>query len=112
MKSLSLYFLYFLLGGTIVTLTTYLAKRGEGTLAAMVALFPSISVVSLAATYYGEGASKAAGFAKGMLILFPVWTIYAFSLWQLLPRLGLVPSILIGVSLYSSIALVLVRLVR
>ncbi len=104
--------LYFLLGGTLVTLTTYLGKLGKGTLAAFVALFPTITVISICTIYLGEGAEKAAGFARGLLILFPVWGIYAFALWQLLPRVGLVLSLVIAVALYLGIALAITRLVR
>jgi uncharacterized membrane protein (GlpM family) len=104
--------LNFVIGGTIVTLTTYFGKRGDSTLAAMVALFPSISVVSLCMIYSGEGAVKAANFAKGLLILLPAWVIYALTLWQLLPRIGLVLSLLIGISLYLGIAFTVTRLVH
>lgn len=104
--------LYFILGGSLVTLTTYLGSLGKGTLAAFVALFPTITVISVSTIYFGEGADKAAGFARGLLILFPVWGVYAFSLWQLLPRIGLILSLLISVALYLTIALTVTRLVR
>ena len=96
----------------MVTLTTYLGRLGKGTLAAFVALFPTITVISVCTIYTAEGAEKAAGFAKGLLVLFPVWGVYALALWQLLPRLGLVPSLLIGISLYLGIALTVTRFVQ
>ena len=104
--------LYFLLGGTVVTLTTYLGKLGKGTLAAFVALFPTVTVISVCTIYLGEGADRAAGFARGLLVLFPVWGIYALALWQLLPRLGLFLSLLIGILLYVGIAFAITRLVQ
>ena len=104
--------LYFLLGGSIVTLTTYLGSLGKGTLAAFVALFPTITVISICTIYLGEGADKAAGFARGLLILFPVWGVYALALWQLLPRIGLILSLVVAVALYLAIALTVTKLVR
>ncbi len=104
--------LYFFVGGTVVTLTSYFGSAGKGLIAAFVAFIPSITIVTLCSIYLTGGIASATAYARGMLLLLPAWTLYALSLYFILPRLGLVPAILIGASLYVGGALVIIRLVR
>jgi hypothetical protein len=101
--------IYFVLGGTIVTVATYVGKRGQGILAALVASVPTISVITFCTIYFSAGTEKAAGFAKGMLIILPAWIVYAIALWQLLPRLGLIPTVIIGITAFVGLSLLISR---
>jgi uncharacterized membrane protein (GlpM family) len=103
--------LYFLLGGTVVTVVTYFGSQGKGLVAAFVAIFPSITVVTLCTIYFGGGVSPATSYFKGILLLLPAWLLYILSVWYLLPRLGLAPSLTIGISLYLMGSLVTMKLV-
>lgn len=105
-------FLYFILGGTIVTLVTYFGSQGKGLLAAFVALFPSITVVTMFTIYLTGGVTETTSYFKSMLFLLPAWLLYVILVIFLLPRLGPVPSVLIGMSLYVTIALATMRLVH
>ena len=105
-------FLYFVLGGTIVTLVTYFGSQGKGLLAAFVALFPSITVVTMFTIYLSGGTTETTSYFKSMLFLLPAWLLYVIPVIFLLPRLGPVPSVLIGMSLYVTIALATMRLVH
>lgn len=85
--------LYFLFGGTVVALISYLGSQARGLLAAFVATFPAISVVSVLTIYLGAGTGAATSYLRGMLMLVPAWLLYMFCLLYLLPRLGLVTAV-------------------
>ncbi len=104
--------LYFVLGGTIVTLVTYFGSQGKGLLAAFVAFFPSITLVTLLIIYFNSGIGATVSYFKGMLFLIPAWILYAVAMIFILPRWGIVPSVLIGVFLYVAVAFVTMRFVH
>ena len=104
--------LYFVLGGTIVALVTYFGSQGRGLLAAFIGFFPSITIVTLFTIYAGSGVSGTVSYFKGMLFLMPAWLLYALAVVFILPRWGLVPSILIGVVLYVVASLITMRFVH
>jgi uncharacterized membrane protein (GlpM family) len=102
--------LYFVIGGTIVTLVTWLGSQGRGLLAAFIALFPALTVVTLAAIYVKEGVDPTVSYAKGLLLLLPAWVLYVLTLIFLVPRLGLAPALAIGIALYAAGSYVTMRL--
>jgi len=104
--------LYFVLGGTIVTLVTYFGSQGKGLLAAFVAFFPSITIVTLLSIYFNSGIGATVSYFKGMLFLIPAWILYAVAMIFILPRWGILPSVLIGISLYVAVALIAMRFVH
>lgn len=104
--------LYFVLGGTIVALVTYFGSQGKGLLAAFVAFFPSVTIVTLVSIYLTAGVSATVSYFKGMLFLIPAWLLYAIAMIFILPRWGLVPSVLIGIFLYVATALITMRFVH
>ena len=104
--------LYFVLGGTIVTLVTYFGSQGKGLLAAFIALFPSITIVTLVTIYFSGGVGATVSYFKGLLFLLPAWILYVVAMIFILPRWGIVPSVLIGITLYVSAAFVTMRFVH
>ncbi|UCH50755.1 MAG: DUF3147 domain-containing protein [Chloroflexota bacterium] len=104
--------LYFVLGGTIVTLVTYFGSQGKGLLAAFIALFPSITIVTLVTIYLHGDVNDTVSYFKGLLFLVPAWILYAVAMILILPRLGIVPSVLIGIVLYVAVAFVTMRFVH
>ncbi len=110
--SLKLLLLYFLIGGTIVAVVTYFGSSGKGLLAAFVAFFPSVTVVTLVSIYLTGGANATVSYFRGMLFLLPAWALYAFAMIFMLQRWGLVPSVVTGVSLYMVAALITMKLVQ
>ena len=104
------FLIYFLIGGTVVTLVTYFGSQGKGILAAFVALFPATTVLALCTIYSGGGISAATSYVRGMLLVLPPWAIYGLSVLYLLPRLGLAPSLVIGTLLYIAGGLVMMKL--
>jgi uncharacterized membrane protein (GlpM family) len=102
--------LYFLLGGAIVTLVTYFGGQGKGLLAAFVAFFPSITVLTMFTIYFNGGLNATISYFKSMLLLLPAWLLYVIPVLFLLPKLGPVPSVLIGIAAYVGAAFVTIRL--
>lgn len=103
--------LYFVVGGIIVATVTYFGSHGKGLLAAFMAFFPSVTVVTLVSIYLTGGAGATVSYFRGMLLLLPAWVLYAIAMIFMLPRWGLVPSVLAGVCLYMVAAWVTMRLV-
>ena len=103
--------LYFLVGGFVIALVTYFGSQGKNLLAAFVAVFPAITVITASTIYFGGGVNAATSYFKGILLLTPSWLLYLLSVLYLLPRLGFVPSLVIGVFLYLTTAFAIMKLV-
>jgi uncharacterized membrane protein (GlpM family) len=95
---------YFMLGGTIVSLVTFIGSQGKGLLAAFVATFPIMTVLTFALIYNKAGQAATVNYAKGLLFMTPPWIVYVFCLIFLLPRLGFVKSLIVGVTTYMVLA--------
>jgi uncharacterized membrane protein (GlpM family) len=98
--------LYFLLGGAVITAITYLGSHSKGLLAAMVAMLPVITIITLSTIYVNAGQNAAVNYFKGLLIILPAWFLYVLAVFLLMPRIGLVLSLVMGVSIYLAGALV------
>jgi uncharacterized membrane protein (GlpM family) len=104
--------LYFVLGGSIVTLITYFGSQGKGILAAFIGFFPSITIVTLFTIYLKSGVGATISYFKGMLFLIPAWVLYALAMVFILPRWGIVPSVIVGIALYVGVAVLVMRFVH
>jgi len=104
--------LYFVLGGSIVTAITYFGSQGKGIIAAFIAFFPSISVVTLFTIYFKSGMGASVSYFKGMLLLIPAWALYAVAMMFILPRWGILPTVVLGIAIYVGVALLTIRLVH
>ena len=80
--------LYFLVGGLVVSLVTYLGSTGRGLLSAFVATFPHISLVTFILIYFNGGMEHTLSYAKGLLLFAPSWLAYVAAFAILLPRTG------------------------
>lgn len=92
--------LYFFLGGAIVTAATYFGSQGKGTLAAFMALVPSISLVTVITIFLEGGAAATQSYVLGMLKLLPAWVLYCGVLFILIPHIGIAGSLVVGLALY------------
>lgn len=61
------YALYFLLGGTIVSVSTYLGSQGKSFLAAFASTFPAITGVTFILIYLNGGNEAIVSYAKNLL---------------------------------------------
>jgi uncharacterized membrane protein (GlpM family) len=94
------YIIYFLIGGTVVSLVTYLAASAKGLLAAFFANLPVITFITFLTIYADAGEKAVVDYAKGLLIMLFPWIAYVFSIIFLTQRIGLIPSLAIGLASY------------
>src|SRR5919109_2181228 len=80
--------MYFVLGGLMVSVSTYFGTMGRGFLAAFVSTFPAITGVTIVLIYLNSGTDIAATYAKHLLWLVPAWGSYGCILLVGVPRLG------------------------
>ena len=94
------YFIYFLIGGTVVALVAYVGSRGNGILAACVASLPILFLLNVLLMYRNEGVATSLEYVKGSLLFLPAFACYATLTIWLLPRLGMPEALLPGLPIY------------
>lgn len=92
MSNLMKYAVYFLLGGTIVSLSTYLGAKGNSFLAAMASTFPAITAATFILLYMNSGGATTVDYAKNLMWFVPPWIIYVTAMIIGIPRLGFWPA--------------------
>lgn len=100
MNDIVKYTVYFLLGGSIVTLSTYLGSQGRSFLAAFASTFPAITGATFVLLYLNGGNEPIVGYAKNLLWFVPPWLIYVTAMIVGIPRLGFWPAMTISMILY------------
>ncbi len=68
--------LYFILGGSVVALSTYLAGRGQGTLSAFVSTLPLLTGLTFLLIRAEGGSDTVRDYARGLIIFTPPWLCY------------------------------------
>ena len=102
------YVLYFVLGGTIVAVTTYFGSEKKGLLAAFFALFPFITAITLFTVYSAAVLDAVTSYVKGLIVLTPIWILYLACVMYLLPRYGFWVALASGIIIYIIFAVILV----
>ena len=107
MGELGKYVLYFLLGGAIVSVSTYLGSQGKSFLAAFVSTFPAITSATFVLIYLNGGTDAIVSYAKHLLWFVPPWVVYVVSMIAGVPRFGFWPTMIGSLVLYlGSVGLV------
>jgi len=106
------YLLYFLVGGTVVTVVAYIGSRGNGTLAAFVASLPVLFLLNVIAMYRNGGVGAGITYAKGALLFLPGFACYALLTIWLMPHLGIPKALLPGLPIYAIPIIVTKRIIR
>ncbi len=94
------YFIYFLIGGTVVALVAYVGIRGNGILAACVASLPILFLLNVLLMYRNGGVTTSLDYVRGSLLFVPAFVCYATLTAWLLPRLGTPEALLPGLPIY------------
>jgi hypothetical protein len=94
------YGLYFLLGGTIVSVSTYLGSQGKSFLAAFASTFPAITGATFVLIYLNGGNDAIVSYAKNLLWFVPPWIVYVTTMIVGIPRFGFWPSMVGSLVLY------------
>lgn len=102
--------MYFVIGGSLVSVSTYLGAQGKGFLAAFVSTFPAITGVTFVLIYLNGGTAHTLTYAKHLLWLAPAWVIYVSFIIFMLNRLGFWLTMASALTLYMAV-IVLIRLV-
>ncbi len=102
MNELVKYVVYFILGGTIVSLSTYLGSQGRSFLAAFASTFPAITGATFILIYLNGGSDSLVGYAKNLLWFVPPWLVYVSAMILGVPRLGFWPATAVSLTLYMA----------
>ena len=94
--------LYFIIGGTVVTLASYFGSKGSGLFAAFITSFPSMSMLGFYFIYKNGGNEAVMKYVQGFLFVTPSWILYIVLMYLLCPRLGVIYSLIISVSSYMT----------
>jgi len=100
MNEMVKYSVYFLLGGAIVSLSTYLGSQGRSFLAAFASTFPAITGATFVLLYLNGGSDSLVGYARNLLWFVPPWIVYVTTMIVGVPRLGFWPAMAISLTLY------------
>lgn len=100
MNDVMKYALYFLLGGMIVSLSTYLGSQGKSFLAAFASTFPAITGATFILIYLNGGNEAIVGYAKSLLWFVPPWVVYVIAMIVVVPRFGFWPAMIGSLALY------------
>ena len=100
MNGFGKYAVYFLLGGTIVSLSTYLGSQGRSFLAAFASTFPAITGATFVLIYLNGGNDAIVSYAKNLLWFVPPWIIYVVSMIVGVPYFGFWPAMICSLALY------------
>lgn len=94
------YGLYFILGGSLVSLSTYLGSHSKSFLAALASTLPVISGVTFILVYLNAGSASTVSFAKNLIWLSPPWFLYVGTMIAAVPKLGFWPAYGLAIGLY------------
>ena len=100
MSELGKYLLYFLLGGTIVSVSTYFGSQGKSFLAAFASTFPAITGATFILIYLNGDSESLVGYAKNLLWFVPPWIVYVITMILGVPRVGFWPAMALSMTLY------------
>ena len=94
------YTVYFLLGGTIVSVSTYLGSQGKSFLAAFASTFPAITGATFVLIYLNGGSEAIISYAKNLLWFVPPWVVYVITMILGVPQVGFWPAMIGSLVLY------------
>ena len=98
------YALYFIIGGAVVSLTTYLGSLGRSWLAAFVTTFPALTGITFILMYLNAGVEPTVPYAKNLLYFIVPWVVYVGFYILTIDRLGFWLTLTIAVALYISVS--------
>ncbi|MEX5213273.1 MAG: DUF3147 domain-containing protein [Nitrospiraceae bacterium] len=102
MSEVAKYGLYFLIGGLVVSVSSYLGAKGEGFLAAFASTFPAMTGVTFMLIHLNGSAGSTLIYAKHLLWFVPPWLAYVGFMIFGLNRFGFWPTMIGSLALYMS----------
>lgn len=112
MSEMMKYGMYFVLGGLIVSVSSYVGAMGRGFLAAFASTFPAITGMTFVLIYLNGGSENTLAYAKHLLLFVPPWLAYVGFIILALNRLGFWPAMIGGLTVYMACVALLKWAVR
>jgi hypothetical protein len=100
------YALYFIIGGTVVSLTTYLGSLGRSWLAAFVTTFPALTGITFILMYLNAGVEPTVPYARNLLYFIVPWVVYVGFYILTIDRLGFWLTLTIAITLFIIVSAV------
>ncbi len=88
MNDVMRYGLYFVLGGFLVSVSTYFGSQGRSFLAAFASTFPAITGATFLLIYLNSGSDNVVIYAKDLLWFIAPWILYVTAMILAVPRVG------------------------
>jgi uncharacterized membrane protein (GlpM family) len=98
------YLLYFLIGGAVVSLTTWFGSLGRSWLAAFVSTFPALTVLTFILIYLNGGIAETVPYAKHLIYFVIPWVAYVGLFLLTVDRLGFWPALTCSVAAFVGVA--------
>jgi hypothetical protein len=98
------YALYFVIGGTVVSLTTYLGSLGKSWLAAFVTTFPALTGLTFILMYLNAGVEPTVPYARNLIYFVIPWLAYVGFYLVAIDRLGFWLTLTIAVALFVAVS--------
>jgi len=98
------YALYFVIGGTVVSLTTYLGSLGRSWLAAFVTTFPALTGITFILMYLNAGSEPTVPYARNLLYFVVPWLAYVGFYLLTIDRLGFWLTLTGAIALFVTVS--------
>ena len=98
------YALYFIIGGTVVSLTTYLGSLGRSWLAAFVTTFPALTGITFILMYLNAGSEPTVPYARNLLYFVVPWLAYVGFYLLTIDRLGFWLTLTGAITLFVAVS--------
>ncbi len=82
-------FIYFVIGGLIVSSVAFLGGAGRGLLSAFVTTFPVLTLVTIFVIHREGGPLVTLSYVRGLLWFSPAWMLYLVTFLLTFPRWGI-----------------------
>jgi hypothetical protein len=98
------YLLYFMIGGAVVSLTTYLGSLGRSWVAAFITTFPALTGLTFILMYLNAGVEPTVPYARNLLYFVVPWLVYVGFYLVTIDRLGFWFALMGAVTLFVGVA--------
>ena len=98
------YALYFIIGGAVVSLTTYLGSLGRSWLAAFITTFPALTGLTFVLIYLNAGVEPTVPYAKNLLYFVLPWVAYVGAYLLMINRVGFWLALVGSVAIFVGVA--------
>jgi len=98
------YTLYFVIGGTVVSLTTYLGSLGRSWLAAFITTFPALTGLTFILMYLNVGVEPTVPYARNLLYFVVPWLAYVGFYLLTIDRLGFWLTLTGAIALFVTVS--------